>query len=200
MGQTEAPQNETRTVSLSSSKLLGDGIYNAISGLSKMVSREVSLHKFELRNIPIKDVPDLFGGPEALVVGVYLEVQRYSEVYMLVVYEPKTAFDLIDLMLDQAPGSTANLSEMERSVLGEVGNVMASLFLSHLADTTGRIFGLSPPAVMMDMAGAILDVALAHVAEYSDDIYVAQTSFGTDDQVISGTFLVLPVLSLSAKQ
>jgi hypothetical protein len=49
---------------------------------------------------------------------------------------------------------------------------------------------------MMDMAGAILDAILAEVMLEVDQALVMQTSFGTEDMQINGTFLCLPSLSL----
>ncbi len=44
----------------------------------------------------------------------------------------------------------------------------------------------------MDMAGAILDVALADILMESDDALVVEAVFATKDQKINGNFLVLP--------
>jgi chemotaxis protein CheC len=174
-------------------KLISEGISNAIQGLSQMVGKEISISNLFLRQVPIKDVSSLFGGPEALLVGVYLKVYGYDDGHMIVVYEPDTAFKLIDTLLSQSPGSTTDLSEMEISVLGEVGNVMGSFFLNVIANGTGITLQPSPPAVMMDMAGAILDVPLAQMLEHSDDTLIAETTFSTDDFVVNGKFLVVPV-------
>ena len=52
------------------------------------------------------------------------------------------------------------------------------------ADSTGLILLPSPPAVIMDMAGAILDVALSDIIIESDYALVVETSFGTEDRQI----------------
>ena len=84
------------------------------------------------------------------------------------------------------------MDEMEESVMGEIGNIMGSFFLTALADAAGLSLIPSPPAVMMDMAGAILDVALANILEGSDDALVVETKFGTEDRIIDGTLLIMP--------
>jgi chemotaxis protein CheC len=182
----------------SSVKLLSGGISNAVGGLSKMVGKDTQISSFGLRRILIKDVPNLFGGPEAIMVGVYLKVSGYADGHMIVAYQPKTAFDLIDLLLGQSPGSTKELSEWEHSVLGEVGNIMGSFFLNYLADITGVRYRPSPPVVMMDMAGAILDAALANLLEQGDDTYIVETTFSTKDRQVAGTFLIVPIPELPA--
>jgi chemotaxis protein CheC len=173
--------------------LFGEGMKNAIAGLSKMVNKEIAISEIKYKKVRVKDIPSLYGGSEAEIVGVYLAISGYSQGHMLVVYQPQTAYDLIDMLLGQPVGSTNQLSEMELSVLGEVGNIMGSFFLNRLADSTGRSFKPSPPAVMMDMAGAILDVAVASILEYCDYTYVLGTTFGTADCQVAGAFLVIPV-------
>ena len=173
--------------------MLKKGVSNAVTGLSQMVGREIKIADININKIPVKEIPDLFGGPQEMMVGVYLAICGRTNGHMIAVYEPQTAFDLIDLLLGQSAGTTKELTDMERSVLGEVGNIMGSFFLNHLANTTGEELQPSPPAVLMDMAGAILEVATVSVLEQSDHTYVIETIFETDDRKVAGTFLVMPI-------
>ena len=186
----------TQIENQSSVALINKGINNAIHGLSQMVGREIEVTDFKIKKVIVKDISNMFGGPEAMLVGVYLQVSGFADGHMVVVYEPSIAFQLIDLLMGQEPGSTTDLSEMEQSVLGEVGNIMGSFFLNVLADGTGTCLQPSPPAVMMDMAGSILDVLLAQVLEQHDEAYVAETNFSMSEQKVNGKFLVLPVPAL----
>jgi chemotaxis protein CheC len=179
-------------------EMLIKGVGSAVSGLSQMVGKDIKIASLNLNKIPVKDIPDLFGGPQTVIVGVYLAICGNSNGHMIAVYKPQTAFDLVDLLLDQPIGSTKDLSDMEQSVLGEVGNIMGSFFLNHLANTTGVKLQPSPPAVLMDMAGAILEVATVSVLEQSDQTYVIETVFETADSQVAGTFLVMPVPGLEA--
>ena len=108
------------------------------------------------------------------------------------VFRPQTALGLADLLMGEEVGTTQSLDEMEESALAELGNITGSFFLNALADSTGLVLLPSPPAVIMDMAGAILDVALADIVLESDYALVVETSFGTEDHQISGSFLVMP--------
>jgi chemotaxis protein CheC len=172
--------------------IFGGGVNNAVIGLSQMAGQEIKIANMNVKKILVKDIPGLFGGPEALIIAVYLEISGQSNGHMVVVYDPRVAFDLVDLLLGQASGTTKELSEMEKSTLGEMGNVMGSFFLNYISDTTGKRFQPSPPAVMMDMAGAVLDAALANVLAACDSTYIVETVFGTNDRQVSGTFMVIP--------
>ena len=173
-------------------KLVNDGITNAIAGLAGMVGQNIEVTSLGFKKILVKDVPDMFGGPEALMIGVYLEVNGSSDGHMMVAYQPETAFQLIDLMMGQSTGTTHDLAEMEESVLAEVGNIMGSFFLNSLSDNMGKRLMPSPPAVMMDMAGAVLDVILAQLMQQGDETFIVESSFGTQDKQINGRFLVMP--------
>jgi len=172
--------------------IFGGGVNNAVIGLSQMAGQEIKVVSLNVNKVLIKDIPDMFGGPEALIIAVYLEISGNSNGHMVVVYQPKVAFDLVDLLLGQPSGTTTALDDMERSTLGEMGNIMGSFFLNYISDTTGSSYQPSPPAVMMDMAGAILDAALANVLAFGDTTYIVETVFGTNDRQVSGMFLVIP--------
>ena len=168
------------------------GSQNAIAGLSEMVGLEIQMTTISARQIPVDQVPDLFGGREQMAVAVYLAVSGAAEGHMFLLYTPKTAMGLIDLLLGEEPGTTKEISEMESSALGEMGNIMGSFYLNALGDASGLVLMPSPPAVIMDMAGSILDVAFADILEEPDDALVVEVIFSTADQEVTGNFIVLP--------
>ena len=176
--------------------LVSKGIANSISGLSQMVGQDIKATNLNPSVVDIKDVPDMIGGAEALTVGVYLRVTGDATGHMVLVYKPEAAYELLDMLLGLAPGTTQDIDEMAESALGEMGNIMGSFFLNSLADSTGMSFYPSPPAVMMDMAGAILNVALAEIMMETDEACIVEATFGTSDQQVNGTFLVMPSLDL----
>ena len=176
--------------------IFGEGVNNAIAGLSQMAGRDIKVVDMNIMKVPVKDIPDLFGGHEAIIIAIYLEIFGKANGHMIVVYKPEVAYGLVDLLLDQPAGTTKELNDMELSTLGEVGNIMGSFFLNYVADITGQRLKPSPPAVMMDMAGAVLDATLANILAYSNETYVVDTVFGTNDRQVSGTFVIIPDPSL----
>ena len=181
-------------------EMLRTGVTNAVRGLSQMVGQDIKIASINLNKVQVKDIPELFGSPQEMMVAVYLAICGNTNGHMIAIYQPQTAFDLIDMLLGQPAGTTKELSEMERSVLGEVGNIMGSFFLNHLSNTTGNSLQPSPPAVLMDMAGAILEVATVSVMEQCDQTYVIETVFESSDRQVAGTFLVMPVPGMDVIQ
>jgi chemotaxis protein CheC len=163
-----------------------------MSGLSQMVGQEISVEGFSVRRIPVTSVSHLMGGPEVTAVGIYLTVSGSADGHIMLMYEPRTACAFVDLIMGNPPNATDSLGEMERSALAEMGNVIGAFFLSALADATGLRLWLSPPAVMVDMAGALLDIVSADILLTQDDTYLAETIFTTQDREISGAFFIMP--------
>ena len=131
-------------------------------------------------------------------VGIYLTVTGTADGHLMLIYDPKIARAFVDLLMMQPPDTTQTLGEMEQSALGEMGNIVGASFLSVLSDDMGMDLRPSQPAVMMDMAGALLDIIAADLLMTQDEAFVAETTFRAPDREISGMFFVMPSASLLA--
>ena len=168
------------------------GVLNAIKGLSRMVGKDLIINTIEVCRMPASSMPGLFGGPDQLVIGVYLTFTGATNGHILMAHEPSIAFKILDLLMGRKVGTSKSLDEMSKSALGEMGNVTSAYFLNAVADHLQITLHPSPPAVMMDMAGAIMDMALASILQEMDDVFMARTSFGLSDRTIEGNFLIMP--------
>lgn len=172
--------------------LVSVGTANAMAGLSQMIGQEIEVRDFELERVPVASISEYVGGADAQSVGIYLTVTGAADGHLMLIYEPRVAFAFVDLLMMQPPDTTTEMSPMATSALGEMGNVIGAFFLNAIADATGLSLRPSPPAVMTDMAGALLDVVTADILLYSDDTYLADTTFATADRDITGAFFVIP--------
>jgi chemotaxis protein CheC len=168
------------------------GFENSARGLSGMVGKEIKVISPLVRLAPIEEIPKLIGRPEELVVALYLGVSGDVEGHILIIFSLEAAGELVEMLLGEAPSNPSDLGEMERSALGEVANVTGSFFLSALGDATNLAIQPSPPGVMMDMAGAALDVPLISLAVSTEEVLIIDTWFVDQDREINGLFLMLP--------
>lgn len=174
--------------------LAQEGLENAAHGLSAFVGHEITLARPRVTVIPIADVPSVMGGPETLAVGIYIAVDGDMEGHIILLLRRDDAAELVDLLLDQPSGTTSVLGPLERSALAEVGNLTGTLFLNSVASLCGVSTRPSPPAVMEDMVGAILDVVVVAVGAISECIVAIETVFQKSDRHVEALFWVIPNL------
>ena len=177
-------------------KLVEAGTNRAMENLSQMTGQAIEVNSFTLRSIPIREISSLVGGPDVTAVGIYLTVSGGADGHLMLIYEPSIACQFVDVLMMQPPNTTTSLGEMEQSALGEMGNIVGASFLNILADEMKMDLRPSPPAVMLDMAGALLDVIAADLMMVQDEAYVAETTFRAPDREISGMFFVMPSAGL----
>lgn len=173
-------------------KLVSKGILNALDGLSRMVGKEIEASSIDTKWLPAKRVVDMIGGPEKIVVGIYLSIEGDATGHLLLLYDTTIAFQLIDAQLGLPTGSTREMDEMEYSILGEMGNITGSFFLNAIADMTSLVLMPSPPSVLVDMTGAVLNVPLTFLMEENDNALVVKATFKANDGYPDGTFMILP--------
>jgi chemotaxis protein CheC len=172
--------------------LVSLGTRHAMAGLSEMLGEDITVSSFALKRTPVAELANVVGGAEVDAVGIYLTVSGAANGHLMLIYEPRIAYAFVDLLMGQPAETTQELDEMGRSALGEMGNIIGAFFLNAIADATGLELMPSPPAVMTDMAGALLDVVTAEILLRQDDTYVAETTFTTSDREIEGQFMVMP--------
>jgi chemotaxis protein CheC len=174
--------------------LVSKGISNALHGLSEMVGHQIVVTSLDLKWLPAKNASGMLGGPEAFGVGIYLGIEGDATGHLLLMHDVNIAFKLIDIQLGLPLGTTNQIGEMERSVLGEMGNITGSFFLNALADSGNMILMPSPPAVIADLASAIMNIPLAFLMEKQDDALVVKATFSANNQPLDGTFIVMPTM------
>ncbi len=172
--------------------LIRKGMINALKGLSGMIGEEMTVMSMAIEHIPARSMPDMLGGPENVVVGVYITFNGASHGHLLLAHEPDVTYALLDILLGHAPRNHRPLTDMERSAVGEMGNITGTFFLNAVADELSVLLNPSPPIILMDMAGAVLDIALAQILEERDRVYVARMQYGIKGSSASGNFIILP--------
>jgi chemotaxis protein CheC len=169
-------------------------MWRVAGGLSELTGRTIINDDPIVERVPIGHVHERAGWPEDQMVGIYLVISGGLRGQAIVILPMPSALSLADLLMSQEPGTAAELGIMERSALSEVGNMTLSYFLNGVAslDEMPDLLRPSPPAVMVDMLGAILDVIVTPVAAVRDDLLIVETVFRDSVRAVEGRFWVMP--------
>lgn len=170
------------------------GAGNAATALAQMVQKKIDMNVPEVSITPITQVPELVGGEDRHVVGIYLQVEGSVQANILFMLTLDEACLLVDLLMGRNPGETAfnTIGEIETSAIMEVGNILAATYLNALAAFTRLTLIPSVPALGIDMAGAVLDAVLAQFGQVADHVMVLETCFQKEGQDVVGQFFLLP--------
>jgi chemotaxis protein CheC len=142
--------------------------------------------------VPLAEITYLLGGPETEAVGIYLRAYGQMSGQLMLVVPYLKALELADLIMGSPKGTTSHLGTLERSALAELGNLTGTYFLNALANLTGADTRPSPPAVIVDMVGAILDILLTSSEGLSESVPMIQANFLRGQQEVQGSFWVIP--------
>jgi chemotaxis protein CheC len=172
---------------------LVDAAMQRVTGaLTEMFGATVTVTAVHIRAVPLAEAGVLIGNPELEVAAVYLGAAGELPGHLLLLMPLDAARELCDVLLEQPPGTTTTLGEMETSALGEVGNIVGSCFLCSLADRSGLRMQVTPPGVFCDMAGAAISLALLEVAMYADEVIVIDAGFLHQGRHLPAWFLAFP--------
>ncbi len=168
------------------------GAGNSATALSQIINKRIDMNVPKVALVPIESVPDLVGGPDAIVVGVFLRIYGKAPGNVLFLLPQKSAFYLVDTLMGREHGTTKSLDFMDESALMEIGNILSGAYLNAFFNFTHISMLPSIPALAMDMAGAILNIILVQLGQMGDQAMVIETQFLAEDDGINGHFFLVP--------
>jgi chemotaxis protein CheC len=157
-----------------------------------MVGRKIEVNSPRLELIPLLEIPKVVGSLEDDAVGVYLRFEGDMDGQIMMIIPFTKALELADLLMGLEQGTTQRLSSLERSALGELGNLCGTFFLNSIAKTAGTNLRPTPPAVMVDMVGAIIDIVVATAGGVNEHVLLAHANFMDGPRCVETDFWVIP--------
>ena len=162
------------------------GSGHAAGDLSEMLG-----HSFDI-SVPravVTDLPnsvDLLGGAETDVSAVGIRVGGDVEAMLVAMFTPDQAANLCQLLGIEAE------SEMGRSVLQEVGNVLACAYANVLAEMSGISWEVHPPDVLRDMLGSIVTSLVASTSLDITNVLLIDSTLAVNDADAEMSVLFVP--------
>lgn len=168
------------------------GAGNAATALAKMISKKVDMKVPLVNVLDFHEVPEILGGPEKEVVGIFFKLEGELEGSIMFVLDTFSAEQLIELLM---PGiSTDGFNDFCFSALQEIGNILAGSYISSLSSLSNLDIKISVPSLALDMAGAILSVPAIHFGLVGDKILIIENEFieMVEHDSVNGYFILIP--------
>lgn len=180
-------------------KELGNiGAGNAMTALSQMLQCKVDMKVPQVKLLEFSQVGEIMGGEEQIMVGVLLGVEGEITGSMMFMVEEESARHLIRKITMGMVPEGGEFEEMGLSAMQEVGNIITGAYLNSLSTLTNLKIFPTPPALTVDMAGAILSVPAIQFGIFGDKILMIQSQF-YDEVELDGYFILIPDLESYAK-
>ncbi|WP_340818898.1 chemotaxis protein CheC [Methanolobus sp. WCC4] len=165
------------------------GVGNAVTSLSKMISKEVRIEVPGLKVELIERVPEVSGGADAVVAGVIIQVAGDIEGYIMMMLSEESVKTVCATITGDHNADI--LDPLSQSLIEEVGNILAGSYVSSLSDFLNLGIKLSPPMQTFDMLGAIIDHILIEMSKKAEHALLFDTLFTIEGHEMDGILLTL---------
>jgi len=170
------------------------GAGHAATALSQMTGSKIMISVPQVSIRALEEVAGLIGPPDSVIAGVLMHVMGDFTGRTLVVLGESSARSLCELLLHRPPASPTGFDAMQQSTIKETGNILCSAYLNALSDFLGMMLLPSVPALVVDLAGAVLTTAYLNFGHDRDTVFCVETTFRIDgsNESLTGQFLLLP--------
>lgn len=168
------------------------GAGNAATALSHILSDRINMSVPDLRILDVRKMTTLLGGPENEFVGILVNMDKDVRGMMLFLLERRFVCKLSEVLLNEKISDFSELSEMGRSALMEIGNILAGSYVNAIATMTNLNIELSTPQIAIDMVGAILSYPAAQFGAMGDKLLLIEEDFISSNETIRSHLLIMP--------
>ncbi len=169
---------------------IGSG--NAASALADLLQCETNIAVPTVRLLDFNDAVKFLGGPENITIGMLVNITGEIHGMMLYIIQRAFASKMTMQLFGTDIADMMNLNDMERSLISEVGNIMAASYINALASLTGMTIDISVPTLTSDMVGAILSVPTIEFAKVGNKVLFIDDSFIIGDSEIKSNMILVP--------
>ncbi|MFC3957412.1 chemotaxis protein CheC [Halovivax cerinus] len=127
------------------------------------------------------------------LVGVAFEFDGTPSGYLLFLFDEASASEIVDAMVPTDTGSSPDeFTEMDKSAIKELGNIMASGFLDGWANVLDTTIDHSTPEFIHDIGAAAVDPIVIQLGEDQDYAFVFDTTVVADGREFDCEVYAIP--------
>lgn len=168
------------------------GTGNAATAISQVLRKRTRMSLPAVYILGYNEAIEMIGAPEEIVAAVLVKMSGEINGIMLFILK----MDFINAILGSVMAKEINdymdLTEMEKSALEEIGNIIISSYVNALSGLTGVAIGLSIPSIAVNMLGGILSVPMAEFGYETDKLMMINGKFIVDNKVLDSNLLMMP--------
>lgn len=138
-------------------KISKEGSRRVADSLNQMAGMNAEIEIAKINFLHMEDVKTHLGDDE--VVGIYVELTDSPGGYVLFVLDPADSKKLAQSMLPGGGGGneTNGFTDMERSAIQEIGNIMTSGYIDGWANVLDTTINMGTPTFMYGSAGKVIE-------------------------------------------
>ncbi len=171
---------------------IGSG--NAATSLSAMVGREIMIEMPSVKLLSFQDAIDHLGGAEQIVAGILVRLKNEIDGMILLLLERRFSNIIISTFFNKEEESLLDIDQDEVSALSEVGNIMASSYVSAIGTLSGLNITVEAPKLQVDMLGALMSVPAIEFGNISDNLLFIDKSLKIGDESIKSNLMLIPTV------
>ena len=168
------------------------GTGNAVNALSQLLNCPLEIDTPNLRILPFQQLTEILTEAETPLAGIMVEVFKEVEGMFLFLLDETFTRQIVHLALGVEMWDFMSLTEMEESLLLELGNIMCGAYIRALSQLLDVEMDVSVPQIKIDMGGAILTDAALRFLRTGDELLMIDNLFRMDIGTFSRRILFLP--------
>lgn len=168
------------------------GTGNAVNALSQLLNCPLEIDTPNLRILPFQQLTEILTEAETPLAGIMVEVFKEVEGMFLFLLDETFTRQIVHLALGVEMWDFMSLTEMEESLLLELGNIMCGAYIRALSQLLDVEMDVSVPQIKIDMGGAILTDAALRFLRTGDELLMIDNLFRMDIGTFLGRILFLP--------
>jgi chemotaxis protein CheC len=167
------------------------GAAHAATTLSQMLGSTIEMSVPAIKVVDLSQLGQYMGEESAAMVAFELQGDIPHGGYILFYITRESAVRMTNTILGLTEINRP-LSEMDKSALLEVGNIMVSAFLDATAELLGFVMLPSPPSLTIDMAHAAMQSLIAQMQEETNEVLLFSTELVCEEYKVDSDIIMMP--------
>lgn len=169
---------------------IGSG--NAATALAALMGTSVDIEIPVITLVDYQDIAQLLGGEDASVICIFLELTGDLSGMILHVVKPNFASKLVNTFYPSKISTLKDISEMDLSVVSEMGNITSAAYAKALGDLTGLFINISPPTAQTGSIDSVLKASEDRIPRLGDQVLFVDETLRIGDSEMDANMILLP--------